>query len=96
MIKLPMSVMQMAMSKLQNVNPEGFQFVSNAMKSGGNPMGIWQQMSGKMNSNQIQGILKNASQYGCPQSIINQFQGTNNKLKDNKSQSENSQENKPN
>lgn len=96
MVTPPMPIMRMFMTKLQNINPRGFQFVDEAIKSGGNPIGIWQQLSSKMDPNQIQGILNNAGQYGCPQSIINQFQGINKTLKDKGSQSEKVQDNKPN
>lgn len=92
----PMQIMRMFMTKLQNINPQGFQFVDQAMKNGGNPMGIWQQISSKMNTNQIQGLLNSVGQYGCPQSVINQFQGVNNNLKDIKPQDEKDQNNKPN
>ena len=96
MVTPPMPVMRMFMTRLQNINPQGFQLVDQAIKSGGNPMGIWQQLSKQMNPNQVQGILNNAGQYGCPQSIINQFQGINKNLKDTGSQSERTQDNKPN
>ncbi len=92
----PMAIMRMAMSKLQSINPNGFQAVDTAMKNGGSPISFWNQISKQMNPGQVQGILKNASQYGCPQNIISQFQGANNNLKDTRSQSGKPQDNKPN
>lgn len=91
----PTPIMRMFMTKLQNMNPQGFQFIDQAMKNGGNPMGIWQQISSKMNPNQIQGLLNNAGQYGCPQNIINQFQNVNNNSKNVKSQDEKEHSDKP-
>lgn len=96
MVTPPMAIMKSVMTRLQNINPQGFQLVDQAIKNGGNPLGIWQQISKQMNPSQLQGILNNAGQYGCPQSVINQFQGINKNLKDTGSQSEKTQDNKPN
>ena len=67
-------VTQMLMSRLQNKNPQGYQFVNNAMQNGGNPNAILKQMLGNATPEQKQSLITQAKNYGVPENILKQIQ----------------------
>lgn len=62
------------MNQLQAKNPQGFQVLNQMMNNGGNPKQILQQMMGNTNSQQLQGIMQQAKQFGVPDNILSQLQ----------------------
>ena len=67
-------IINMLMSRLQSKNPQGFQMIQQAMNSGGNPQVMLQQLKSKAEPQQIQSILQQAKQMGCPENILAQIQ----------------------
>ena len=67
-------IMQMLMSKLQSKNPQGYQAVSQAMRSNGNPQAMLKQLLGNATPEQKQGLLNQAKSYGVPDNILSQLQ----------------------
>lgn len=74
MVTPPMAIMKSVMTKLQNTNPQGFQFIDQAMRSGGNPQALLNQMLGNASPEQKQSLLTQAKNYGCPDNILKQIQ----------------------
>lgn len=67
-------VMQMLMSQLQNKNPQAFQFVNTAMRNGGDPNAVLQQLMKNATPEQKQGLINTAKQYGVPDNYLKQIQ----------------------
>lgn len=74
MITPTMGIMRSLMTKLQSRNPQGFQFIDQAMRSGGNPQALLQQMLGNASPEQKKNLITQAKQYGCPDEILKQIQ----------------------
>ena len=68
------SIINMLMSRLQSKNPQGFQMIQQAMSNGGNPQVMLQQLKSKTQPEQMQSILNQAKQMGCPENILAQIQ----------------------
>ena len=66
--------MQTLMSQLQRANPQNFQVVNDLLKNNGNPEGLVKQIIGNFSPEQMEGLLKQAKQYGCPESILSKVQ----------------------
>lgn len=67
-------VMQMLMSRLQNKNPQAYQFVNQAMNNGGNPNAVLNQMMKNCTPEQKQQLIQQAKNYGVPESALKQIQ----------------------
>ena len=67
-------VMQMLMQRLQNKNPQGYQFINTAIQNGGNPNAILNQMMKNATPEQKQTLIQQAKNYGCPDSVLKQIQ----------------------
>lgn len=67
-------VIQMLMQRLQGKNPQGYQFVNTAMRNGGDPNTILNQMMKNSTPEQKQGLINMAKQYGVPENILKQIQ----------------------
>lgn len=67
-------VMQMLMSRLQNKNPQAYQFINQAMQNGGNPNAIINQMMKNTTPEQKQNLIQQAKQYGVPDNYLKQIQ----------------------
>lgn len=67
-------VMQMLMTRLQNKNPQGYQFINAAIKNGGDPNAILQQMMKNATPEQKQSLINSAKQYGVPENYLKQIQ----------------------
>lgn len=74
MITPSMGIMRSFMARLQSRNPQGFQFIDEAMRSGGNPQALLQQMLGNVSPEQKKNLMTQAKNYGCPDEILNQIQ----------------------
>lgn len=67
-------VMQMLMTRLQNQNPQAFQFINQAMNNGGDPNAVLNQMMKNATPEQKQSLINTAKNYGCPENILKQIQ----------------------
>lgn len=67
-------VMQMLIQRLQNRNPQGYQFINNAMQNGGNPNAILNQMMKNATPEQKQTLIQQAKNYGVPEDYLKQIQ----------------------
>ena len=67
-------VMQMLMTRLQNQNPQAFQFINQAMNNGGDPNAVLNQMMKNATPEQKQNLINTAKNYGCPENILKQIQ----------------------
>lgn len=67
-------VMQMLMQRLQNKNPQGYQFINTAMQNGGNPNAILNQMMKNATPEQKQTLIQQAKNYGVPENYLKQIQ----------------------
>lgn len=68
------SLIQTLMNQLKNKNPRGYQLISEAMQSNGNPRALLQQMMSNATPEQKQNLLNQMKQYGCPENILSQLQ----------------------
>ena len=62
------------MGQLQAKNPQMASQISQAMNSGANPQSLIKQMMGNMGNSQMQQIMGQMKQFGCPDNILNQIQ----------------------
>lgn len=67
-------IIQTLMNQLQQKNPKGYQFVNQAMRSGGNPNVVLQQMMGNATPEQRQSLIQQARNYGVPDNVLKQIQ----------------------
>lgn len=66
--------MKMLLGQLQTKNPQMASQISNAMQNGANPQALMKQMMGNVDNNQMQQIMGQLKQFGCPDNILNQIQ----------------------
>ena len=59
---------------LQQINPQGFQKISQMMQNNVDPKGIIQQWYSKANDEQKQNLFKISKQWGCPDNVLSQIQ----------------------
>ena len=64
----------MLMGQLQAKNPQMASQISQAMSSGANPQALIKQMVGNMDNSQMQQVMGQMKQFGCPDNILNQIQ----------------------
>lgn len=62
------------MGQLQSRNPQMASQINQAMNSGTDPKNLIKQMMGNVDNSQMQSILNQAKQFGCPDNILNQIQ----------------------
>lgn len=62
------------MGQLKSQNMNGYNFVNNLIKNGGDPNAVVKQMMGKMNPQLKQQVLNQAKNYGCPDKFLSQLQ----------------------
>lgn len=67
-------ILSMVMGMLQSKNPQMFQNISQAMNSGQNPQQLVKQVMGNMNTEQKEGLIKQAKQFGVPDNVLSQIQ----------------------
>lgn len=67
-------IVQSLMNQLKQRNPNGFQFLDQAMKNGGNPQALVQQIMGSATPEQRQNIITQAKNYGVPDNYLAQIQ----------------------
>lgn len=67
-------LMKMLMGQLQAKNPQMASQISQAMNSGANPQSLIKQMMGNMDNSQMQQVMGQMKQFGCPDNILNQIQ----------------------
>ena len=74
------------MNRLQTINPQGFNFVNTAMRNGGNPNLIANQLLNQLSPEQRQGLMNSAKPFGITENYFNQLQNykTNNNTQNNK------------
>lgn len=66
--------MKMLMGQLQAKNPQMASQINQAMNSGANPQSLIKQMMGNMDNSQMQQVMGQMKQFGCPDNILNQIQ----------------------
>lgn len=62
------------MTRLKAENPQVAEQINNAMNSGAKPQDLVKQMTQNMSREDMQGILKQAKEYGIPESILKEVQ----------------------
>lgn len=62
------------LNQLQSRNPGGYQFINSMMKSGANPSNILTNMLGGSTKEQRDALVRQAKNYGCPESYLKQIQ----------------------
>lgn len=62
------------MGQLQSRNPQMASQINQAMNSGTDPKNLIKQMMGNVDNSQMQSVLNQAKQFGCPDNILNQIQ----------------------
>lgn len=62
------------MGQLQSRNPQMASQIQQAMNNGANPQDLMKQMTGNVNSTQMQQIMSQLKQFGCPDNILQQIQ----------------------
>ena len=62
------------MGQLQARNPQMASQINQAMQSGTNPQFLMKQMMGNIDNNQMQQIMGQLKQFGCPDNILQQMQ----------------------
>jgi len=67
-------ILSMVMGMLQSKNPQMFNNINQAMRSGQDPQKFVKQIMGNMNTQQREGLIKQAKDFGCPDSILSQIQ----------------------
>lgn len=91
MFPLNPNIIPQLMNRLQTINPQGFQFINTAMRNGGNPNLIANQLLNQLSPEQRQGLMNSARPFGITESYFNQLQNykpnnntqNNNKVNDN-------------
>lgn len=68
------SLTQTLMNQLKNKNPRGYQLISEAMQSNGNPRALLQQMMSNATPEQKKGLLSQCKNYGVPTEILAKIQ----------------------
>ena len=66
--------MKTLMGQLQVKSPQMANQISQAIKSGANPQSLIKQMIGNIDNNQMQKIMGQLKQFGCPDKILTQIQ----------------------
>lgn len=66
----------MLMGQLQSRSPQMASQISNAMQSGANPQALMKQMVNNVDNSQMQQIMGQLKQFGCPDNILKQLQNT--------------------
>ena len=66
--------MKMMLGQLQARNPQMASQINQAMQNGANPKNLIKQMLGNCNNEQIQQVMTQAKQFGCPDDVLNQLQ----------------------
>lgn len=66
--------MKMMLGQLQVRNPQMASQINQAMQNGTNPKNLMKQMLGNSNNEQIQQVITQAKQFGCPDEVLNQLQ----------------------
>lgn len=66
--------MKMMLGQLQARNPQMASQINQAMQNGTNPKSLMKQMLGNSNNEQIQQVITQAKQFGCPDEVLNQIQ----------------------
>ena len=79
------------MNRLQTINPQGFNFVNTAMRNGGNPNLIANQLLNQLSPEQRQGLMNSAKPFGITENYFNQLQNykPNNNTQNNNAQNSN-------
>lgn len=67
-------VMQILMNRLQNKNPQAYQFVNQAMNNGGDPNAVLRQLMKGTTPEQKQNLITQAKNYGVPDNVLKQIQ----------------------
>ena len=92
MFPLNPNIIPQLMNRLQTINPQGFNFVNTAMRNGGNPNLIANQLLNQLSPEQRQGLMNSARPFGITESYFNQLQN----YKPNNTQNNNTQNNTQN
>lgn len=66
--------MKMMLGQLQARNLQMASQINQAMQNGANPKNLIKQMLGNCNNGQIQQVMTQAKQFGCPDDVLNQLQ----------------------
>lgn len=66
--------MKMLMGQLQSRNPQIANQINQAMQSGVNPKNLMKQMMGNVDNNQIQNVMGQMKQFGCPDNVLKEIQ----------------------
>ncbi|MBQ6631945.1 MAG: hypothetical protein IJH55_07575 [Romboutsia sp.] len=74
MFPINQNIIPQLMNRLQKINPQGFQFINTAMRNGGNPNLIANQMLNQLSPEQKQGLMNNAKPFGITENYFNQLQ----------------------
>lgn len=67
-------ILSMLMNQLQGKNPQMFQIINQAQNNGVNPQNMLKQMMGGIDTQQMQNIMQQAKQMGCPDNVLSQLQ----------------------
>lgn len=67
-------VMGTLLSQLQSKNPRAYEFINSAMGRGVNPSDMLSQMLGNSTKEQREMLIRQAKNYGCPESYLKQIQ----------------------
>lgn len=67
-------IMSMLMNQLRGKNPQMFQIINQAQNNGVNPQDMLKQMMGGIDTQQMQNIMQQAKQMGCPDNVLSQLQ----------------------
>lgn len=68
-------IQNLLMNQLQQVNPQGYSFIQNAMKSKQNPETLLDNLLKQRNlsGNQLNQLKQQAQQYGVPSNVLNKL-----------------------
>lgn len=66
--------MKMLMGQLQSRNPQMASQINQAMQSGVNPKNLMKQMMGNVDNNQMQNVMGQMKQFGCPDNVLKEIQ----------------------
>ena len=67
-------IINVAMNMLKSKNPTNFNRINQAMQIGTNPQPLLKQFMKEATPEQIQGVIQQAQQLGCPEQILKQIQ----------------------
>lgn len=67
-------LMKMLMGQLQSRNPQMASQINQAMQSGVNPKNLMKQMMGNVDNNQMQNVMGQMKQFGCPDNVLKEIQ----------------------